>query len=184
MSGPNESERPAPAASDDAAGVLARLPRTRPQRSSPRRAAARTNASRGAGTAGDADRRAGASSGQREDAAAQQPPASSNGHASARGKSAVASATKRTPRARSTGASRPRRSAARKTAARKTAQAPSAPAPRQGFECESENAGRTVHPPGGAEIAASVAEIFGDLAKAGVSAGERLLKDALSRLPL
>jgi hypothetical protein len=41
-----------------------------------------------------------------------------------------------------------------------------------------------VHPPGGAELVASVAEILGELTKAGVATGERLLKDALSRLPL
>lgn len=41
-----------------------------------------------------------------------------------------------------------------------------------------------MHPPGGAELVASVAEIVGELAKAGLSTGERLLKDALSRLPL
>ncbi len=33
-------------------------------------------------------------------------------------------------------------------------------------------------------MVASAAEIVGDLAKAGLSAGERLIKDALSRLPL
>ncbi len=51
------------------------------------------------------------------------------------------------------------------------------PAPRQGFECEGERASGTVHPPGGAELVASAAEIVGELAKAGLSTGERLLKD-------
>ncbi len=58
------------------------------------------------------------------------------------------------------------------------------PAPRQGFECEGERTSGTVHPPGGAELVASAAEIVGELAKAGISTGERLLKDLLSRLPL
>jgi hypothetical protein len=58
------------------------------------------------------------------------------------------------------------------------------PAPRQGFESETERANGTVHPPGGADLVASAAEIVGELAKAGVSKGERLLKDLLSRLPL
>jgi hypothetical protein len=58
------------------------------------------------------------------------------------------------------------------------------PAPRQGFECEGERASATVHPPGGAELVASAAEIVGELAKAGLSTGERLLKDVFSRLPL
>jgi hypothetical protein len=56
------------------------------------------------------------------------------------------------------------------------------PAPRQGFECEGERA--SVHPPGGAELVASAAEIVGELAKAGIATGERVLKDVLSRLPL
>ncbi len=58
------------------------------------------------------------------------------------------------------------------------------PAPRQGFECESERASASVHPPGGAELVASAAEIVGELAKAGIATGERLIKDVLSRLPL
>jgi hypothetical protein len=58
------------------------------------------------------------------------------------------------------------------------------PAPRQGFESETERANGTVNPPGGAELMASAAEIVGELAKAGVSKSERLLKDLLSHLPL
>jgi hypothetical protein len=57
------------------------------------------------------------------------------------------------------------------------------PAPRQGFESETESMSGSVRPPGGAEFVASAAEIVGELAKAGLSTGERLLKDALSRLP-
>jgi hypothetical protein len=41
-----------------------------------------------------------------------------------------------------------------------------------------------VQPPGGAELLASAAEIVGELTKAGLSTGERLLKDVFSRLPL
>jgi len=41
-----------------------------------------------------------------------------------------------------------------------------------------------VQPPGGTELVASAAEIIGELAKAGLSTGERVLKDVLSRLPL
>jgi hypothetical protein len=57
------------------------------------------------------------------------------------------------------------------------------PAPRQGFESDTESMSGSVRPPGGAEFVASAAEIVGELAKAGLSTGERLLKDALSRLP-
>jgi hypothetical protein len=39
-----------------------------------------------------------------------------------------------------------------------------------------------VAPPGGAEFAATAAEILGELTKAGVSTGERLVRDVLSRL--
>lgn len=56
--------------------------------------------------------------------------------------------------------------------------------PSQGFECEGERASRPVQPPGAPELVASAAEIVGELAKAGFSTGERLLKDVLSRLPL
>ena len=41
----------------------------------------------------------------------------------------------------------------------------------------------SVRPPGGAEFVASAAEIVSELAKAGLSRSERLLKDALSRIP-
>ncbi|HTC60666.1 MAG TPA: hypothetical protein VK691_11180 [Solirubrobacteraceae bacterium] len=61
---------------------------------------------------------------------------------------------------------------------------PSERAPRQGFECEGERANGSVQPPGGAELVAGAAELIGELAKAGISTGERLFKDVLSRLPL
>jgi hypothetical protein len=56
--------------------------------------------------------------------------------------------------------------------------------PRQGFECEGEHPNAPVQPPGGAELVAGAAELIGELAKAGISTGERLFKDVLSRLPL
>jgi hypothetical protein len=56
-------------------------------------------------------------------------------------------------------------------------------APLQGFECDSETSG-SVQPPGAVELLASAAEIVSELAKAGVSRSERLLKDLVSRLPL
>ncbi len=113
-------------------GILSNLPRTRPQRSSPRRAAARK-----ATAAAGAQRTA---------------PAGSNG---------------RPPRGRSAGASRA-----------------ADPVPKQGFECEGERANGPVQPPGGSELVATAAEIIGELAKAGLSTGERLVKDVLSHLPL
>jgi hypothetical protein len=99
-------------------------------------------------------------------AAAKAAPASTNGRPPARpGKAAGATA---------------------KRAVKRTAK-PSAvaePAPRQGFESEAERTSGSVHPPGGAELVASAAEIVGELAKAGIATGERLLKDVFSRLPL
>jgi hypothetical protein len=58
------------------------------------------------------------------------------------------------------------------------------PVPRQGFESESESTHGLIQPPGGAELVASAFELVGELAKSGFSTGERMLKDALSRLPL
>jgi hypothetical protein len=39
-----------------------------------------------------------------------------------------------------------------------------------------------VQPPSGSELAASVVQLVGELAEAGLSAGGRALKDALTRL--
>ncbi len=194
MSPPKDSERGAGTtrngrgpAGDDHPGILSQLPTTRPQRSSRRRAAARN------GSAADAPGTATARA--------------ANGHAPSTAKP-VARATKRaTPATRakagrkaaksgvSSSASTGTGARARKTtsrssragsgAANRAAASTAMPtAPRQGFECEGERASATVHPPGGAELVASAAEIVGELAKAGLSTGERLLKDVLSRLPL
>jgi len=55
--------------------------------------------------------------------------------------------------------------------------------PPQGFEAEEQiEPGRSVQPPSGPELAASVVELLGELAQTGLSAGGRLLKDALGRL--
>jgi hypothetical protein len=57
------------------------------------------------------------------------------------------------------------------------------PVPRQGFETEDAiEPGRSVQPPSGPELAASVVQLVGELAEAGLSAGGRALKDALTRL--
>jgi hypothetical protein len=57
------------------------------------------------------------------------------------------------------------------------------PVPLQGFESEPEHATGAVQPPGGGELIASAAEMIGDVAKAGIATGERLLKDMISLLP-
>jgi hypothetical protein len=65
---------------------------------------------------------------------------------------------------------------------RESAERPDA-VPEQGFESESDSASGPVQPPGGMELVASAAEIVAELARAGLSAGERLLGDLVGRLP-
>jgi hypothetical protein len=174
MSGPDDTQREATAESNGV-GVLANLPRTRPQRSSPRRAAARASRAAAGPSKSNANKpntsKAGASK------------ASPN-----KPNTSKAGASKASPNKASPSKAAPGKAAKGKTAKSKPIAganaAELAPAPRQGFESESEHPNRTVHPPGGAELVASVAEIVGEFAKAGLSTGERLLKDALSRLPL
>jgi len=189
MNSPGDTNRPPSAARDgqdvparDGHDVLANLPRTRPQRSTPRRAAAR--------------RAAGA-----EQAANAAP--SANGAGPAEGarpaKGTTAGGAKRAPRAaRADAATSPRKPRAAKGAAGASG-APAAtrprraPAkastgtdsvPRQGFASDGDRVSGPVAPPGGAEFLATAAEIVNELAKAGFSSGERLFKDILSRLPL
>ena len=141
--------------------VLANLPRSRPQRSSPRRAAARAAPSTGQGTAATARVRP-----RDQDRAAPKP---------ARAKRPVAKRPA-AKRAKATG-TRARASTRRGRAGAQEA------APRQGFEADSSAATGPVQPPGGAELLGSAAEILAELAKGGLSTGERLLRDAISRLP-
>jgi hypothetical protein len=152
VSGPSQSNGHADLP-EDGAGVLANLPRTRPQRASARRAAAR-------GSAAKAQQ---PHDGERATATA---PAKTR--ASAKPKRAAAKPAKRPAKAKSARA--PRRAAAE-------------PVPRQGFASEEERATGSVQPPGGTELIGTAAEIISELAKAGISGGERLLRDVLSRLP-
>jgi hypothetical protein len=173
-------------------GVLANLPRTRPQRTSARRAAARDTSAaptkpRKPTRAKPAKPKASKRTAARATRAKSQPgprvtekrPVEAVTESSA---SAAAKASPATPRPSS--AVRAKRARAAK---RTTPPHPSAPlqepAPRQGFECEGEIDG-AVAPPGGAELVSAAAEIVSELAKAGLSTGERLLKDVFSRLPL
>lgn len=57
------------------------------------------------------------------------------------------------------------------------------PVPRQGFESEETiEMGHPVQPPSSSELAASMVELVGELAQTGLSAGGRVLRDALTRL--
>jgi hypothetical protein len=172
VSGPAQNNgRTEPSGED--AGVLANLPRTRPQRATARRAAARSQ-----------DKRE---------------PASPNGGSSTGTAPRKARAAKPAPARRKAGAvagqSKPRTGTATKRAARPSSQRPARSTvskrplkraqeevPRQGFESEEDRAIGAVPPPGGTEFVSTAAEIVGELAKAGISGGERLLRDVLSRL--
>jgi len=145
-----------------AEGVLANLPRTRPQRSTVRREDARR-------------------------AAALQ---TSEGAEPAR---ADTTRTTRTARKRTPEKGKPAKTSAsaakapvsaHKRAKKSTPKRLRDPAPRQGFESEGDLLSGPVQPPGGVDLLASAAELAGELTKSGLSAGGRLLKDVLSRLPL
>jgi hypothetical protein len=142
-------------------GVLVNLPRTRPQRSTPRRTAARKTAGRSM-----ADEKAPTAPAVRSTVKGTR---SSVKGAPAQGRSRKPTSATRQRSARE--ARRPGRAVPRPDAA-----------PRQGFESETDTMSGPVQPPGNAEFIASAAEVVGELAKAGFSTGERVLRDVLSRL--
>lgn len=139
-------------------GVLANLPRTRPQRSSPRRAAARK-----ASTVTATDKAPRTQPSTKPTAPGTKAKAKAKVSPKVKPETARATARPSTPRA---------------------ARPVDESVPRQGFESEMDRATGPVQPPGGAELISSAAEIFSELARSGLSTGERLLKDALARLPL
>ena len=174
MSASKESDSSAP----EHNGVLSNLPRTRPQRASARRVAARKADAATPTTAASAQKTEAPGTRARSNG---RPPAGSNGGQPAAPPRAAKRASKPSPAPSASARSKQTRSASKP--ARRQARAATEPVPRQGFECE-EHASGAVRPPGGTELVASAAEIVGELAKAGVSTGERLFKDVLSRLPL
>ncbi len=155
-------------------GVLANLPRTRPQRPSARREAARRTASAGTKSPAMAEVTSPSIPSTRK---TQRTP--------------VAKAQTTTPVREQTSAATP--IAAKGAAAKKRPEAKAKatkakrvqdPAPRQGFETERDPATGSVHPPGSLDLLSSAAELAGELTKSGLSTGGRLLKDAFARLPL
>ncbi|HEY0517674.1 MAG TPA: hypothetical protein VGD00_11175 [Solirubrobacteraceae bacterium] len=54
--------------------------------------------------------------------------------------------------------------------------------PLQGYESEGDRVSGPVQPPGATELIGAATEMLGEIAKAGLSGSERLLKDALSLL--
>lgn len=162
-------------------GVLANLPRTRPQRASARRAAARRSA-----TAAPVRPRKPITTKRASAKAVRAKPQTGAAPARTTVKSVTESAASNTAKApaRAKAAAKSKRRESPRSAAGKARSTYDEPAPRQGFEGEGETSGGSVQPPGGAELVASAAEIVGDLAKAGISRSERLFRDVLSRLPL
>jgi hypothetical protein len=147
-------------ASSSEDGVLAKLPPTRPQRTSRRRAEARKAGSPAkTGAPGRPGVRAGARAPQ--DSSAQE------------------RARQKDTRERRVG---PRIERAATGRSRESGERPDA-VPKQGFESEGDSASGPVQPPGGMELVASGAEIIVELARAGLSAGEQLLGDLVRRLP-
>jgi hypothetical protein len=169
-------------------GILAALPRSRPQRSTPRRAASRRAATANAATAKDPPTGArarkptgkrGATQTKGKRAESKRPPAP----ATSVGATSKAKAAKANANTAKANANTAKPTVTAKRAVRRATKPAEPPAPRQGYEPEDEiELGSTVNPPSGAELVESVADIFGELAHAGLTAGGRLLKDAFSLL--
>lgn len=140
-------------------GVLAALPRTRPQRTSARRAAAR-----GKGTKSETA----ATAVDTKQVETTKPTAKAKA-ATKKSKPVSRISPKRTPMAT---AKRPRQSKPTEP-----------PAPRQGYEPEEElELGGTVNPPSGVELLESLTDIVSELAGSSLTASGRILKDAFSIL--
>lgn len=176
-----DPDAPHPLTAEPSVGVLAALPRTRPQRTSTRREAARAQArsetvavAKAASPAKVGAPRTDGTSAKKE----------------APAKVGTSATTKKTTKKRPTtdsktaNSKRPTKPAHTRKAAttRPKAAAQAEPrAPSQGYEPEEEvELGNTVHPPSGGELIESIAVIFGELAGASAGAGGRLLKDVLS----
>lgn len=162
-------------------GILGALPRTRPQRTTPRRAAAQAKAAKDTASGSPAGR---ASSPSAADSSSTPAPKRSSTRKKASAKPAGAGAKpgarKRTAAANPEAATQSRTTTHQKKAPPRRVQPP---APKQGYEPEEElELGATVHPPSGVELVESVAEIFVELAGAGLKVGGRALRDVLSPL--
>jgi hypothetical protein len=176
VSGPAEGETPAGGADgrdDGGAGVLSNLPRTRPQRATARRAAAREHggATSANGARANGSRAAAGTAGKKNKPA--KPASKRTKAASAKSAGNAAKAGRA-----SDGAPRTRRSAPKRQVPRAVREE----VPRQGFETEDERATGAVPPPGTADVLSTAVEALGEIAKAGIAGSERLLRDVFSRL--
>jgi hypothetical protein len=150
-------------------GVLANLPRTRPQRSSARRDAARQTASvkvQPTDPPARKSRRVASVTARPGPGPTRKPP------------STISTKTEPSPAPKQILAKK--RPPKPKVKAKRLQDA----APRQGFETEGDPVSGPVQPPGGVDLLSSAAELAGELTKSGLSTGGRLLKDFLGRLPL
>jgi hypothetical protein len=157
---PPESEHPG---AKERRSVLAELPNTRPQRASARRESARRRARSTEVGPKPAAAKAPAVGAKEASAKARPKPRASNSRPTT------------APSAPTTAPTRARRTGSRGASAL-------APTPRQGYEADHDLTGTSVSPPSGAEVLGSLAELAGELAHNGITAGGRLLKGALSRL--
>jgi hypothetical protein len=174
-------------------GILAALPRTRPQRATARRTAARSGG-RDKPLAKETSATARTSNRQKPKPAetTKRKPATTTRQkpAIAPTRAAKAASAPGKPAARTANTTAKPDTQAAKTrvrTARRTVKAPTKPVepptPKQGYEPEEEvELGATVHPPSGAELVESVADIVGEMAGSSLAAGGRLLKDVFSLL--
>ncbi len=171
-------------------GILAALPRARPQRASARRAAARSGAatrtkSTRANAATKPVRAAAATrAGAGKESPSDKQPATARKPVTGAKPARKPIGTKK-PAAIKKPAATKKPADAKKSgnAKRRIAKPTEPPVPKQGYEPEEEvELGATVHPPSGAELVESVADIVGELAGSSLAAGGRLLKDAFSLL--
>jgi len=196
---PSETRNGHEADSIPEGGILAALPRARPQRASARRAAARTSASarkgRTAAKTATTTKTTQATKAQGARPAANKKPVAGKRLAAAGPAAAKATAGKATAGKATAGKATAGKATAGKPVAtdkagstkrggKKPVSKPAEPkAPKQGYEPEEElELGKSVNPPSGAELVESVADIIGELANSGLTAGGRLLKDAFSLL--
>jgi len=171
---PSESRNGREADSIPEGGILASLPRARPQRASARRAAARTSMATKKGTAAAKTLTTTKTKSARA--------ATAKKHVAKESPAVAEPVAAKKPTARKPVAAK--KAASTKRRARKPiAKSAEPPAPKQGYEPEEElELGKSVSPPSGAEVVESVADIIGELANSGLTAGGRLLKDAFSLL--
>jgi hypothetical protein len=171
---PSESRNGREADSIPEGGILAALPRARPQRASARRTAARTSTAAKRSTAAAKTATATKTKSARAATAKKQV---------ARESPVVTEpVAAKQPTARKPVAAK-KAASPRRRAAKPIAKPAEQPAPKQGYEPEEElELGKSVNPPSGAELVESVADIIGELANSGLTAGGRLLKDAFSLL--